>query len=209
MLASNSGKRGTFGNRWTRTITLRWACAHAVVSYCQVLVYLHMNIVHTEAGDLNQIFEFFEDSVRYQEQKGYPVWRNYDKQAIVKDVAEKNQYKVMVQSQMGIVFSVGYTDPIIWRERDQGRSVYLHRIVVNPEMKGKQLFGAILNWAIEHARQKGLQSVRMDTWASNPTIISYYQRFGFAVVENFTTPDSEELPVHNRNLALTLLEYKI
>ena len=49
----------------------------------------------------------------------------------------------------------------------------------------------------------------MDTWAANPTIIQYYQSFGFSIVENFTTPNSEELPVHHRNLALTLLEYKV
>jgi hypothetical protein len=48
----------------------------------------------------------------------------------------------------------------------------------------------------------------MDTWAANPTIVNYYKSFGFSLVEDFLTPDSEELPVHNRNLALTLLEYK-
>ena len=89
-----------------------------------------------------------------------------------------------------------------------GNSIYLHRIVVNPEFKGQRLFGTILDWAIEHSKQKGLSSIRMDTWAANPTIIDYYKSFGFAFIENYTTPDSEELPVHNRNLALTLLEYK-
>ena len=49
----------------------------------------------------------------------------------------------------------------------------------------------------------------MDTWANNSTLIEYYKTFGFNVIENYTTPDSIELPVHNRNLALTLLEYKI
>ncbi len=168
-----------------------------------------MEITHTKPEDLPLIFDFFEHSILYQEKKGYPAWRNYDRQAIVKDIEEKNQYKVVVQSQIGIVFSVRYADKIIWRQWDRGDSVYLHRIVVNPEMKGQKLFGTILNWAIAHARQKGLDSVRMDTWAANPTIIQYYQSFGFSIVENFTTPNSEELPVHHRNLALTLLEYKV
>lgn len=90
---------------------------------------------------------------------------------------------------------------------DKGKSIYLHRIVVNPEFKGQRQFGTILNWAIEHSKQKGLSSIRMDTWADNPTIINYYKSFGFRFVENYTTPDSEELPVHNRNLAMALLEY--
>jgi GNAT superfamily N-acetyltransferase len=104
---------------------------------------------------------------------------------------------------------VCYADKIIWREMEKGDAIYLHRIVVNPVFKGKRLFGEILKWAIEHARQKGLNFIRMDTWADNPHIIGYYKSFGFSVVENFTTPDSPELPLHNRKLALTLLQINI
>jgi ribosomal protein S18 acetylase RimI-like enzyme len=160
-------------------------------------------------SDLPQIFELFKRSIDYQEKKGYPVWLNYDKKAIIKDIEDKNQYKVLIDSQIAIVFSVCYSDKVIWRSMDSGNSIYLHRIVVNPEFKGQKLFGAILEWVIQHSKHKGLSSIRMDTWAANPTIIEYYKSFGFIFIENYTTPDSEELPVHNRNLALTLLEYKL
>jgi hypothetical protein len=46
----------------------------------------------------------------------------------------------------------------------------------------------------------------MDTWAKNPTLIDYYKTFGFNVIEDYTLPDSPALPVHNRNLRVTLLE---
>lgn len=166
-------------------------------------------VTHTEMSDLEKVFELFERSINYQERKGYPVWRNYDKNTIVKDIEDGNQYKIVVDSETAIVFSVRYADKVIWRDLDQGDSIYLHRIVVNPEFKGQKLFGEILNWVIGHSKQKGLHSIRMDTWAANPTIIEYYKSFGFTFVENYTTPDSEELPVHNRNLALTLLEYRL
>jgi ribosomal protein S18 acetylase RimI-like enzyme len=168
-----------------------------------------MIVLHTKLTDLPHIFELFEHSIQYQEKKGYPVWRNYDKNAIIKDIETGNHYKVIVDSTIAIAFSVRYTDKIIWRDLDTGNSIYLHRIVVNPAFKGQRLFGTILGWAIEHSKQKGLSSIRMDTWAANPTIIEYYKSFGFEFIENFTTPDSEELPIHNRNLALTLLEYKL
>ena len=168
-----------------------------------------MEVVHTEIGDLDQIFKFFDESIKYQEKKGFPVWKNYDKRAILRDIENKNQYKVVADSQAAMVFSVCYTDKVIWRALDAGTSIYLHRIVVNPEFKGKKLFGVILDWAINHARKNELTSVRMDTWASNPAIIEYYKTFGFEFVEFYTTPDTAELPVHNRNLALALLEFKI
>lgn len=164
---------------------------------------------NTELSDLKQIFNLFDHSIIYQEKNGFPVWKNYDKNAIIKDIGNGNQYKILVESQIGIVFSVCYTDKVIWREMDNGNSIYLQRIVVNPELKGRKLFGLILDWTIKHAAQKGLTSIRIDTWAANPTIINYYKNFGFAFIENYTTPDSKELPLHNRNLALTLLEYKL
>ncbi len=162
---------------------------------------------NTEMSDLVLIYDLFEQSINYQEKKGYPVWRNYDRNTLIKDIENKNQYKVIIGSSIAIVFSVGYADKIIWRHHDQRDSLYLHRIVVNPTLKGQKLIGKIVDWAIQHCKQKGLRSIRMDTWANNLTLIEYYKTFGFKVIENYTTPDSTELPVHNRNLTLTLLEY--
>lgn len=166
-------------------------------------------IHNSEPNDLPLIFELFDHSIQYQEKNGYPVWRDYDRGAIIKDIENKNQYKVIIDSSIAIVFSVCYTDKIIWRELEMGDSIYLHRIVVNPAFKGQKLFGLILDWAIAHAKQKGLDNIRMDTWAANPNIINYYKGFGFNVIENYTTPNTPELPVHNRNLSLTLLEHKL
>jgi GNAT superfamily N-acetyltransferase len=165
--------------------------------------------VNTTPSDLPFIFDLFDQSILYQEKHCYPVWLNYDKGAIECDMLNKNQYKVLVDDVIGIVFSVAYSDKIIWRERDKIDAVYLHRIVVNPIFKGQKLFGAVMKWAIRHTQQKGLQYLRMDTWAVNTNIINYYQSFGFSIIENYTTPNSAALPEHNRNLALTLLEYKI
>jgi ribosomal protein S18 acetylase RimI-like enzyme len=164
---------------------------------------------NAELIDLPQIYQFFDDSIAYQEKRGYPSWRNYDRNAVINDIHNKNQYKIIVDSAIAIVFSVCYSDPVIWRELEKGDALYLHRIVVNPDFKGQKLFGKILEWSIAHAREKNLRYVRMDTWAANPTIIDYYKTFGFEVIENYTTPDTEQLPVHNRNLELTLLQLEI
>src|SRR5690606_39585257 len=163
---------------------------------------------NTEMEDLPFIYDLFEQSIIYQEKKGYPVWRNYDRDALVKDIENKNQYKIIVDSAIALVFSVAYNDRIIWRALDKGDSMYLHRIVINPQFKGQKRFGHVVAWAIRHCQEKGLHSIRMDTWAANPTIINYYKGFGFEVVENYTTPNTPKLPVHNRNLSLTLLEYR-
>jgi len=169
---------------------------------------MKFKIVNTEMSDLPSITQWFDESVAYQEKHGYPTWKNYDQGAIVRDINNKDCYKAVNGQGAGIVFGVNYTDKVIWRHLDDGQSIYLHRIVVNPAFKGQKLFGLILEWALEHVRHKGFKNIRMDTWADNPNIINYYKGFGFVVVENYRTPDTDELPIHNRNLALTLLEYR-
>jgi len=166
------------------------------------------HICNTTRNDLPLIYNLFEQSISYQERHGYPVWKNYDQAAIARDIDQGHQYKVVADDTLALVFSVAYTDPVIWRDRDQGQSVYLHRMVGNPSFKGQRLFGLVVDWCKVHIRERGLTSIRMDTWAANPTIIQYYESFGFARVEDFTTPDTPDLPQHNRNLPLTLLEYR-
>ena len=94
--------------------------------------------------DLPLIINLFEQSIDYQEEHGYPAWRDYDQQTIIYDIENNNQYKIIIDSAVAIVFSVCYSDKIIWRAKDQGDSLYLHRIVVNPAFKGRKLFGLIL-----------------------------------------------------------------
>jgi hypothetical protein len=54
-----------------------------------------------------------------------------------------------------------------------------------------------------------LQAKGFKESANNPIIIDYYKSFGFRFIENYTTPDSPALPVHDRNLSLALLEYNL
>ena len=166
-------------------------------------------IENTTIADLEFVYSLFDQSIEYQERNGYPAWRGYDKNALIKDAENKNQYKIIIDSGIAMVYSVCYADPIIWREKEKGDAVYLHRIVINPAFKGRKLFGEILNWAIEHASHRRLRFVRMDTWANNHAIINYYKTFGFKFLGNMITPDTPELPVHNRKLALALLEIEL
>ena len=106
-------------------------------------------------------------------------------------------------------FSVCFIDPLIWREKDKGTSIYLHRITVNPKFKGQKQFEKVLNWAIEYAQKNKLDTVRMDTWAENITIIEYYKSYGFQFLENYKTANTKELPIQHRNLNVALLEYKV
>jgi GNAT superfamily N-acetyltransferase len=148
----------------------------------------------------------FEEAIAYQRRKNYNVWKNYDKDLLRSEVRNRTQYKIVIHHKTALIFSVVYDDGLLWGEREKGDSIYLHRIVVNPEFKGHRLFGTVLDWSIHHAESRDLKFIRMDTWADNENIIKYYESFGFVFKGNRQTPHSLELPIQHRGLHVALLE---
>src|SRR5690606_13704363 len=162
-------------------------------------------IVNTVRGDLPVIYCLFEASIKYQESKQFPSWRNYDRQAVENDVESRSLYKVVVDGTIAIVFTIRTEDAVIWRHHENGDAVYLHRIVVNPQFKGQRMFGHITDWAIEYCKQHGLKYVRMDTWANNPNLIRYYCGFGFRFIENYRSEEHTSELQSRENLVCRLL----
>ena len=101
-------------------------------------------VINTTQDDLDTIYGLFESAIAYQRKNTYPVWKGYDKNALIKDIEEGNQYKITMGKDIAMLFSVCYSDPLIWGERENGNALYLHRIVVNPAYKGNKLFAMVL-----------------------------------------------------------------
>ncbi len=166
-------------------------------------------VENTTRADIDFIYWLFDEAISYQKKNGFSVWKGYDKEVLLADIDHHLQFKIMSGTDMLCVFSILLNDPFIWREKEKGDAVYLHRIVVNPNFKGQKLFDKVLSWTKAFAKDKHLKYIRMDTWADNPKIINYYRSFGFELIEYYTTSDRPELPLQNRNLNVALLELKV
>jgi GNAT superfamily N-acetyltransferase len=166
-------------------------------------------ILNTTEQDLEFVYFLFDEAIKYQEKHKYPIWKGYDKNVLRREANESKQFKIVIDDEIAMIFSVIYNDKLLWRERDNDDGLYLHRIVVNPKYKGRKLFGVLLDWTINHAVEKKIKYLRMDTWGNNPNIIAYYESYGFKFIGNYTTPDIPELPIPHRNLFVALLEMKL
>ena len=165
-----------------------------------------MNIRPVESKDLSFIYHLFDCAIVYQKRNGYPVWPDYDKEVLIQDISDGRMHKIIIDEQIANIFSICYSDPIVWRERNKDKAVYLHRIVTNPEFKGIRLMNAVMSWTIKHARTNDIPLIRLDTWAQNDTLVDYYKEFGFTIVEYFTTPNTKDLPIQQRGNNVVLME---
>ncbi len=166
-------------------------------------------IVNATQDDFEEICHLFEAAILFIKEKNYIGWTSYDKAFIQSDIQQGLLYKLMAGGDMVGIFSICYSDALIWRAKEKGDAIYLHRIVLNRLFKGEKIIPKVLEWTVQLAQGLGLQYIRMDTWAANHKIIAYYKSYGFTFIENYTTPGTDNLPIQHRNLTVALLELGI
>lgn len=161
------------------------------------------------SNNLDIILGLYRDAVKYQKEKGYNLWPEFEKSLIEKEIHEQHHYKIIQEDKIACVFSLLYNDPIIWKEKDKDPAIYLHRIATNPNFKGTGMMQLITNWAREHAIQHNKQYIRMDTWGDNENLKAYYINHGFKHMGQVSLPENHELPSHYWGSTLSLFEIKI
>jgi GNAT superfamily N-acetyltransferase len=169
-----------------------------------------LHIVNSELADINFIFQLFGSAIEYQKKKGYELWPLFNEELIQAEIDEKRHWKIIEGDTIVCIFSVLYTDELIWgKEKDDEPSVYLHRITINPEFKGKGMMRIIKEWAEEHARQKKKKFVRMDTWGNNENLRTYYVSCGFNYIGQQYLTEVEGLPAHYGGSVLSLFQTEV
>ena len=168
-----------------------------------------LQILNSAPADLDIIFELFASAIAYQEKKGYNRWPLFSRKLIETEMAEERHWKILDATMTVGVFSVLYNDPVIWGERNKDAAVYLHRIAVHPSFKGRGLMRVINSWAGEHAKQKQIGFVRMDTWGDNENLRKYYISCGFNYIGQQFVNDVHEGEGHYGGPVLSLFQNEI
>ncbi|MBQ0741472.1 GNAT family N-acetyltransferase, partial [Aquimarina celericrescens] len=62
---------------------------------------------------------------------------------VEKEIQENRQWKLLLDNKIACVWATTFSDAQIWEEKNKDTAVYIHRIAVNPDFRGKH-FIAIL-----------------------------------------------------------------
>lgn len=80
------------------------------------------------------------------------------------------------------LFTLQGSDAAYWKERNDERYLYLHRLTVRPAYRGLDYGGAMLRYAEREAVRLGKRGLRLDCVAHLPSLNAYYRRSGFRFV---------------------------
>jgi len=165
-----------------------------------------MEILKTSTDDLKIMKLMWSEALHFQKEGGNPVWPEFPEELIIKEIESDLNYKLTAGGKILCYFSIAFSDPAIWGDKEKGDALYLHRGVTAPEFRGLGLTRFIFEWARVKAKLINRKYIRIDTWGSNKELINYYIRAGFRHVGYIELGEAPELPAHYNNLRLAIFE---
>lgn len=159
--------------------------------------------------DIDEVFKLYDLATSYQKTKTDKTWKGFEWELIVTEISENRLWKIVEVDQIACVFSITFTDELIWGEKNKDPSIYLHRIATNPSFRGRGYVKMIIHWAESFALANNIKYIRLDTFGDNYALIDYYVRCGFKFLGLTSPKNVNELPKHYKGISLSLFEIEV
>lgn len=169
-----------------------------------------MPIKNSTLNDISEIFRLYDLATKFQKIK-FPTntWPKFSESLIRSEINDNRQFKLLIDDQIACVWAITFSDPQIWEEKENTRSIYIHRIATNPEFRGNNFVQTIVDWAKNYALQHHKQFIRMDTCGKNEGLINHYKGCGFKFLGINKLRNSSQLPAHYHNAEVCFFEIKL
>lgn len=166
-----------------------------------------MKIANATLIDITEIFRLYGIASAYQKtKKTVVVWPEFDRILVETELAENRQFKLSINDQIACVWAVTFTDAGIWEERNTDAAVYIHRIAVHPEYRGRNLVEVVVTWAREYAKANNKRFIRLDTVGNNTKLIAHYTKAGFDFLGLHNLKSKSNLPEHYSEAPVSLFQ---
>jgi len=170
---------------------------------------MNFQIQNSNINDIDDIFRLYKLATDFQKTRFTVHWPEFDRTLIETEIAENRQWKIVTDDKIVCVWATTFNDPQIWEERNEDPAIYIHRIATNPDFRGQNLVGQIVEWVKIYAKEIQKQFVRMDTVGDNPGLINYYIKCGFDFLGLLKLKNTEGLPAHYDNATVSLFQITI
>ena len=170
---------------------------------------MNFQIQNSNINDIDDIFRLYKLATDFQKTRFTVHWPEFDRTLIETEIAENRQWKIVTDDKIVCVWATTFNDPQIWEERNEDPAIYIHRIATNPDFRGQNLVGQIVEWVKIYAKEIQKKFVRMDTVNDNPGLINYYIKCGFDFLGLLKLKNTEGLPAHYDNATVSLFQMTI
>ncbi len=168
-----------------------------------------MQITLSKAEDIPKIFTLYDEAIAYQKSVKGNAWKGFEVSLIEQEIAENRHYVIKESDIIACTFVLAFDDELIWKEANKDKAVYVHRIAVNPDFRGKSFVKVIINWLKEKAKNFDIDYIRLDTESGNERINQHYLNCGFTYMGLTKIDWKTGMPLHYKDATLSLFEIKL
>lgn len=165
-----------------------------------------MIIHNSSVNDIDEIFRLYKMATDFQKTRFTVHWPEFERTLVENEIAENRQWKILIDDNIACIWATTFTDPQIWEEKNNDPAIYIHRIATNPDFRGQNLVGQIVEWAKQYAAINQKKFIRLDTVGENRGLINYYTKYGFDFLGLLKLNNTEGLPAHYDDATVSLFQ---
>lgn len=153
-----------------------------------------MEVTVAPAFDWSTASEILTDVVQWFDARGEPTWT--EEQVSVDGLEASYTIEELFVAHyqnrpIGCMF-LQESDSYHWPEIRDDSSLFLRKLAVLREFKGKGVAHQMMRWAADYAQRQGKSWVRLDCHGGRPKLRQVYESFGFSLVDRGPIGDFED-----------------
>ncbi len=155
-----------------------------------------MKIENSQLADVPKIFDLYRLATNFMKSKNQVHWPEFSASLILNEIDEHRQWKLLIDEQIACIWATAVNDELIWGNKNNEPSLYIHRIATNPDFRGQNLVKKLISWANAYGKKNNLKYIRMDTVGLNKPLIALYEKLGFQFLGTKKLKNTVGLPDH-------------
>lgn len=91
-----------------------------------------------------------------------------------------NCYVLYADEQPAATFILQRKDPLYYPDVPDNTAGFIHKVAIRRQFAGQGLFTAIIDFCQHECRRRGIHQLQLETDATRPKLMQFYERTGFA-----------------------------
>lgn len=171
---------------------------------------MNMEIKSTSAKSIHLVQRIYQEARAYQYKKTGYGWPFFSNQIIENEIREKQHFTILYNNKIiAGVFTILNIEPAIWEDMNGYEAIYLRRLAIRDQYRGKKLGAAAVEWAIIEAKKLNKKYIRIDLESGNEKLITHFQTLGFKSAGTKDLIPGKDLPTDYNIIEVNLLEMKL
>lgn len=161
-----------------------------------------MVIKKASEPDLSQLLSIVKSCGQNLIEQGIFQWNEEypSKEVLLEDIELQELWKLEDGNKIvGLIVLTEIEDEeyqhVKWLTKNQ-RHLYIHRLAVHPKFQGKGYAQKLMDFAEKFAKEKGYNSIRLDTFSQNKRNLKFYEQRNYIKLESIYFPNQSEFPFY-------------